>query len=157
MSDEFLDEMEALIGKHREKQAADKQNQENEARFKRLEEGIGGIGALIEERIPSTSAAGNSEPSAEEKGEEKPSGRQVDPPPPEPEPELNVERVGRFTIPKIYQGDDEPEIVQYIDADTGETMTRKGRRKNYPTQMDVEIVMPEPENRPQEPSEEQTA
>lgn len=156
MSDEFLDEMEALIGKHREKQATEKQQKENEERFQRLEEGIGGIGALIEERIPSPSAAGNSEPSAEEKGEEKPSGRQADPPPPEPE-ELNVERVGTFTVPRIYQGDDEPEIVQYVDADTGETMTRKGRKKNYPTKMDVQIVMEEPENRPQEPSEEQTA
>lgn len=154
MSESFYDELEGLIGKHREKEAAEKQQEENEARFKRLEDGIGGIGALIEERIPSPSAAGNSEPSAEEKGEEKPSGRQADPPPPEPEPELNVERVSSFTIPKIYQGDDEPEIVQYIDSETGETMTRKGRKKNYPTKMNVEIVMPEPENRPQEPSEE---
>ena len=157
MSDDFLDEMEALIGKHREKQAAEKQNAENEARFKRLEEGIGGIGALIDERIPSPSAAGNSEPSAEEKGEGKPSGRQAEPPPPDPEPEMNVERISKYTIPHVYQGDDEPEIVKYVDADTGETMTRKGRRRNYPTSMNVEMVMPEPENRPQEPSEEQTA
>ena len=155
MSESFYDEMEQLIGKHRQQDAATKKAEEDEARFKRLEEGIGGLGALIEERIPAkTPAASTSEDSAGGKEGEKPSGRQADPPPTEVEPEMNVERVSKFTVPKIYQGDDEPEIVKYVDSETGETMTRKGRRKNYPTTTNVEIVMEEPENRPQEPVEE---
>jgi hypothetical protein len=157
MSESFYDELDALTARHRQAAKDEEREQETEARFKRLEDRFEQLGGLIEERIPSPSAAANSEASAEDKGEEKPSGRQADPPPPDPEPELNVERVGQFTVPRIYQGDDEPEIVQYIDSETGETMTRKGRRKNYPTKMDVEIVMPEPENRPQEPDEEQSA
>jgi TolA-binding protein len=155
---DFMDELEGLIGKHRQQEAAAKQNEENEARFKRLEDGISGIGEKIDTALSSTAAAANSDASAAEKGEENPSGRQGDSPPPNPpeDENLNVERVTRSSIPKIYSGDDEPEIVQYIDAESGETMTRKGRKKNYPTQTMVEIVMPEPVNRPQEPSEEQT-
>lgn len=156
MSESFYDELEGLIGKHREKEAAEKQKQENDERFERLEQGIGAIGEKIEEAFSKPPAAGNSEPSAGEGGEGKPSGRQVETPP-ENEPEnenLDVERIKRLGVPHIYQGDDEPEIVQYVDADDGETKTRKGRRKNHPTMYDVEIVMPEPIDRPQEPAEE---
>lgn len=151
MSDDFYSEIEEVIGKHRAKDAAEQKDKETEERFKRLEARFDELGNLISERIPEKSpAAGNSEPSAGEPGEEKPSGNEADPPP--PDPEVNVERVTHFSVPRIYNGDDEPDIVTYIDADDGETKTRKGRRKNYPTQTNVEFVMPEPaEGRPQEP------
>lgn len=150
MSEQFYDDLEDLIGRHRAQDADLKRDEQTEARFRKLEEGITSIGNLIEERIPEkTPAAGNSEPSAGEREEEKPSGNRDTPPP--PDPELNIERVSHFSVPRIYQGDDEPEIVQYIDAQDGETKTRKGRRKNYPTQINVESAMAEPTGRPQEP------
>lgn len=155
MSDpEFFDELEGLIGKHREKAAAAEQDKATEERFKRIEDGLEGIGKKLDEHFSSPAAADPSESSAADKGGDK--DRPADRPesPPEPEPELNVERVSKMTVPRIYAGDDEPEIVQYIDAEDGEIKTRKGRRKNYPTQTNVEIVMPEPENRPQEPEAE---
>ena len=158
MSESFYDELEGLIGKHREKEASDKQSEENEARFKRLEDRFDAIGNLIDERLPAkTPAAANSEASAGG-GENKPVGEEANSPPTkpkeEPAEELNVERIKKFTVPRIYTGDDEPSIVRYIDADTGEELTRKGRQKNKPTNYDVDIVMPEPVERPQEPSEE---
>lgn len=155
MSESFYDEMEQLIGKHRQADEQKKKEEENDARFKRLEDGIGGLGALIDERIPAKPpAAANSEASAGEGEGESPSGRQDNSPPSDPEPEVNVERISHSTVPKIYAGDTEPDIVTYVDAETGETMTRKGRKKNYPTQTMVEVVMQEPELRPQEPIEE---
>jgi hypothetical protein len=158
MSESFYDELDALTARHRDRETAEKREQETEERFKRLESRFDDLGNLINERIPEKSpAAGNSEPSAGEKGEEKPDGREADPPPPTPEPEMNVERIKHYTVPRIYAGDDEPEIVQYVDAEDGETKTRKGRRKNHPTSYDVQIVMDEPlGDRPQEPGE-QTA
>lgn len=154
MSDnEFFDELEGLIGKHREKVAAVEQDKATEERFKRIEDSIAGIGSKIDEHFSSTAAADTSESSAAEKGEGNPSGRTDDSPPANdpPDDNLDIERVTRSTVPRIYAGDDEPEIVKYIDADDGEIKTRKGRRKNYPTQTMVDVVMPEPENRPQEP------
>lgn len=159
MSESFYDELEGLIGKHRQAEKEAATEEANEARFKRIEEAVGGIGSLIEERIPpkdspqpkdSDSGAGN-------EGEKEPiaSGET---PPPNPTPELEVERITKFTVPRIYQGDDEPEIVAYIDAETGEEKTRKGRRKNRPTSYDVETVLedlaPEPAGIPTEPDEE---
>jgi hypothetical protein len=155
MSESFYDELEGLIGKHREKDTSERKEQENEARFKRLEDRFDQIGGLIEERLPKSPAAANSEASAGEEGEDKGANASPpNPPPNDPEPELNVERIQKFTVPRIYQGDDEPEIVQYVDADTGETMTRKGRRKNHPVSYNAEIVMAEPLDRPQEPEAE---
>lgn len=150
MSEKFYEDLESLIGKHRAEEADQKRDEETEARFQRIEEGITSIGNLIQERIPDKPpAAANSEASAGDREEGNPSGNTADPPP--PDPELNIETVSRFSVPRIYQGDDEPEIVQYIDASDGETKTRKGRRKNYPTQINVESAMAEPEGRPQEP------
>lgn len=159
MSDSFYEELEGLIGKHRQAEAEQKREEENEARFKRLEDSVGGIGKLIDERLPAkdSSATDNSESGAGKKGEEKAIASADPPPAIEEEPELEVERITRFTVPKIYTGDDEPEIVNYIDADTGETKTRKGRRKNRPTGYDVETVPEattvEPEQIPTEPDE----
>lgn len=159
MSEQFYDELEGLIGKHRQAEKEAATEEANEARFKRLEDAVGGIGSLIDERLPAKNSPpqSNSEDSAGNKGEDDSNASGNTPPPPEPEPELEVERVTKFSVPKIYTGDDEPEIVKYIDADTGEEKTRKGRRKNRPTSYDVEIVMEDTTEEapgiPQEPSE----
>lgn len=158
MSEPFYDELEQLIGKHRQAEKEAATEEANEARFKRLEDAVGGIGSLIDERLPAKNspAADTSESSAENRGEEK--SIASDNPPPESQDEnLEVERVSNFNVPKVYVGDDEPEIVKYIDADTGEEKTRKGRRKNRPTIMNVQRVeaveTEEPEGIPTEPDE----
>ena len=159
MSDQFYDELEGLIGKHRQAEKEAASEEANEARFKRLEDAVGGIGSLIDERLPAKDSPqqSNSEDSAENKGEDDPNASGNTPPPATPEPDLEVERISRFSVPKIYTGDDEPEIVKYIDADTGEEKTRKGRRKNRPVGYDVEVVLEdvtaEPEQIPTEPDE----
>lgn len=157
MSESFYEELEGLIGKHRQAEADQKKQDENNERFERLEKAVGGIGALIDERLPKDSPQqSNSEDSRGDEGEDEPiaSGNT---PPPEPEPDLEVERIKKFTVPRIYTGDDEPSIIRYIDADTGEEKTRKGRRKNRATDYDVETVLAEttvePENIPTEPDE----
>jgi hypothetical protein len=43
--------------------------------------------------------------------------------------ELPVERVTKINHAKVYQGETEPDIVTYIDGETGEDGTRKGRKK----------------------------
>lgn len=154
MSESFYDELDALTQRHREREAAEKDKQETDERFERIESAIGQIGAKIDDAFKKPPAAANSEASAGEGEEEKPSGRQADPPPDNEEENLDIEKVTKLGVPKIYTGDDEPEIVKYIDADDGEVKTRKGRRKNHPTTVGVDIVMPEPEERPQEPGEE---
>lgn len=159
MSESFYDELEGLIGKHREKEAAEKRDEETEARFQRLEAGIGKIGEVIEERLPANSpAADTSESSAGNRGEEKPHASEESPPPETVEDEPEMERITNFTVPRIYKGDDEPDLVKYLDADTGEEKTRKGRKKNRPVTYDVEKVADsdteEAPGIPTEPSEE---
>jgi len=156
MSESFYDELEGLIGKHRQAEKEAATEEANEARFKRLEDAVGGIGSLIDERLPKkdSSQQSNSEDSREEKGEDESTAS--DEPSPQIPEELAVERVGKFTVPKIYTGDDEPDIVEYIDADSGDKMTRKGRKRNRPTTVDVRPVEPEPNeitDIPQEPDE----
>lgn len=156
MSNEFYDELEGLIGKHRQADEQKAKDEANEERFSRIEKGLEGIGKLIDERLPKGSPQqSNSEDSRGDRGEES-SPASEEPPPENSEEELPVERVGKFNVPKIYTGEDEPDIVEYIDADTGDKMTRKGRKKNRPTTVDVrpvEAEANEPENVPQEPDE----
>lgn len=159
MSESFYDELEGLIGKHREKEAIEKREQENEARFQRLEAGIGKIGETIEARLPENSpAADTSESSAGNKGEDESNASDKTPPPEPVEDEPEMERITNFTVPRIYKGDDEPDMVKYIDADTGEEKTRKGRKRNRPVSYDVEKVADsdteEAPGIPTEPSEE---
>lgn len=159
MSESFYDELEGLIGKHRQAEADKQRDEATEERFERIEKGFENLGKLIEERLPANSPQqSNSEDSAGDKGEDEPIASGKTPPPPDPEPEVEVERVTHFSVPRIYTGDDEPSIVKYIDADTGEEKTRKGRRKNRPTGYDVEIVAEQTTEEapgvPTEPSEE---
>jgi hypothetical protein len=158
MSNSFYDELEGLIGKHRQAEAEAEKSKQDEERFSRIEKGFDSLGKLIEERLPANSPqTENSDSGAENEGGNKPNASGDDSPSPTPEPELEVERISRFTVPKIYTGDDEPEIVKYIDAETGEEKTRRGRRKNRPTGYDVETVMEEvteeAEQIPTEPNE----
>lgn len=155
MSNEFYDELEGLIGKHRQADEQKAKDEANEERFSRIEGGIQNLGKLLEERLPKDSPQqSNSEDLRGDRGEDKPSPASEENPPPENE-ELPVERVGKFSVPKIYTGEDEPDIVEYIDADTGESKTRKGRKKNRPTTVDVRPVEPDTETTdvPQEPDE----
>lgn len=159
MSESFYEELEGLIGKHRQAEKEAAQEQANEERFKRLEDAVGGIGNLIDERLPKDSPqqTKTSEVGAGNEGEDDPNASGNTPPPPAEESELEVERITKFSVPRIYTGDDEPEIVKYIDADTGEEKTRRGRRKNRPVGYDVEIVPEvttvETEQIPTEPDE----
>jgi hypothetical protein len=157
MSESFYDEMEALIGKHRQQDADKARDEATEERFERIESGFNRMTKLIEERLPKDSPQqSNSEDSRGDKGEDESTASDKTPPP-EPPEELEVERITKFNVPKIYTGDDEPEIVNYIDADTGEPKTRKGRRKNRPTGYSVERIEAEttiePEGIPTEPDE----
>jgi hypothetical protein len=54
--------------------------------------------------------------------------------------ELPVERVTKIGYAKLYQGDDEPDEVAYVDVDTGYTETRKGRRRGHPYAFVVEAI-----------------
>jgi hypothetical protein len=58
------------------------------------------------------------------------------------EDELPLEIVRPLDVPRIYTGDDEPTDVQYIDPDSGETKTRKGRRKGHVATYNVEPYEP---------------
>src|SRR4051812_46844115 len=118
MSEPFYDELEGLIGKHRQAEVEKQRDEATEERFGRIEKGFESLGKLIDERLPANSpAASTSEDSAGDKGGDAPNASGDNPPPVTPEPELEVERVTRFSVPKIYTGDDEPEIVKYIDAE----------------------------------------
>lgn len=158
MSNSFYDELEGLIGKHRQAEAEQQRDEATEERFSRIEKGFDSLGKLIEERLPANSPPHDpASDSAGNTGEDDPNASGNTPPPATPEPDLEVERITKFSVPRIYTGDDEPEIVKYIDAETGEEKTRKGRRRNRPTGYDVETVLedvtPEPEGIPTEPDE----
>lgn len=157
MSESFYDELDDLIGRHRQAEAEKARDEATEERFQRIESGFDRLGKLIEERLPKNSPQqSTSEDSRGGRGEETSSTASDDNPPPNEVEELPVERVGKFSIPKIYTGEDEPDIVEYIDGDTGDKMTRKGRKKNRPTTVDVRPVEAEPndaDNIPQEPDE----
>jgi hypothetical protein len=56
--------------------------------------------------------------------------------------ELPLETVRKLDVPRIYTGDDEPTDVQYIDPDSGETKTRRGRRKGRVATYSVEPYEP---------------
>ena len=156
MSESFYDELEGLIGKHRQAEADKARDEATEERFSKIEKGLEGIGKLIDERLPKNSPQqSTSEDSRGDRGEESSTASEEDPPP-ENDDELPVERVGKFSVPKIYTGEDEPDIVEYIDGDTGDKMTRKGRKKNRPTTVDVRPVEAEETTTtdiPQEPDE----
>lgn len=153
MPDEFVDKLEALIGEHRQAEQQQQRDEATEARFKNIEDKFDALGNLIDERLPKNSPQQpTSEVSAGNEGEEEPArAAAADPSPPPPDDDdLPLERIHKLQVPRFYNGDDEPENVRYIDADDGETKTRKGRRKGKITTIDVENVEPEMPQ-PQEP------
>lgn len=143
MSEGFYDELGQLIDKHRGADAQRAKEQADNERFDRLESGLTRLADSVEklvkpapdvppsERVP----AGDPPPS--------PDPPQEDPPAPDP-PELPVERVTKLSVPKVWNGDDEPSEMSYVDPESGETRKRPGRKKGHPYGYNVETVEPEP-------------
>jgi hypothetical protein len=151
-----LDDLEAWLKERRQQAAVEQQSQATGERFDRLESLVEGIGKTLEglqhpAPQPADSPSPPGAPSRPGEGEGEP------PPGEEPEPELPVEKVTRKKVPQMWSGDDEPDIVHYLDAETGEEKTRKGRKRNKVAVYDVEQVEPEPEPAPEPAPEEPAA
>lgn len=145
----LYDDMRRLIDEREAAEQAAQRDATNDERFDRIESAIGGLAESVNKLVNSSPPP----PPGDGDGDgDPPPGDPPSPPDPEPpqppDPELPLQRVTRGGVPRVYNGDDEPETVEYIDPDDGETKTRPGRRKGHPTTMQVENVEPEP---PQEP------
>lgn len=138
----MYDEFEEVIRRHREADAAAKKAEEENERFTTLESKLDTLVDTVTKLASSAAPRSPEEPGGDAGGAPASSGGEtvVAPPAESHEEELPVERVTRLGVPKIYTGDDEPEIVRYIEPETGETKTRKGRRKGHPAPYEVESV-----------------
>jgi hypothetical protein len=153
----IYDDLDDVLRRHREAAEAQTRQQQDTERFDRIEASIGtladAVGKLASSAPtppPGDGSGGAADPPVPP--------TPVDPPPsndPAPEPELPVERVTRLDVPRIYNGDDEPAEVAYVDPDSGETKKRKGRRKGHPSTLAVEEVElpPPPAEDPPPPAE----
>lgn len=140
MADEFLDELEQLVARRREREREAETQQHVEERFDRLEAGLSSLADSMSRLV-----AGRSDADGESEGESEDdtSSTESSSDPADEETvddeELPLERVVREPIPLIYDGEDEPETVRYIDVDTGEERTRKGRKKGGVAAYRVEV------------------
>lgn len=123
-----------------EKEEAGEQSATDKARLDKLEEQVAAAskGSSAEERIDAVTDLTDEEwelLQAHRAGNKLPS-----PPPPDPEDKQEVklrrERLTR-SIPRIHNGDDEPDTVEYEDAETGETRKRPGRKRNLPYEYEI--------------------
>lgn len=140
----FYDELEQLIQRKRAEEEASNRQTELETRFdgfnQRLDSLTETLGRFVDSVQPRTPGAdGEGEAATGRVSRPRP----VAPPAPAEEEtaeELAMERVTRLDVPRIYNGDDEPRVVKFLDADTGEERERPGRRKGHPVGFDVEPV-----------------
>lgn len=148
------DEVESFVRERREREAVEQQRNQSSEQFDALNSKVDKLAESLSEFLKrSTSGVppaddGTNAPPAD--GSTPASGA-VSPPPPadsggggggDTPPELPIEHVRRLDIPRIYTGDDEPSEVQYIDPDSGETKTRRGRRKGRVATYSVEPYEP---------------
>lgn len=151
----IYDDFEDVIRRHKEADAASKNREATDARFDRLEKGLGELTEAV------TGLAKRSEspvtPGDDDKGGGNPPDTQPrgavppDPKPDNDEDDLPVEVVTPYSVPRIYNGDDEPAQVRYVDPSTGEKKTRKGRRKGHPAAYSVEpYEEPAPTDEPED-------
>lgn len=138
------DEMEAWVRERKQRALSEQATSEHNERFDRIEGALGELSTAVKKLVdkpaepvpPGDGGNGGGSGAGTAEGDSKPAPL----PPPNPEPELPLERVTKNDVPRIYNGDDEPETVTYIDADTGEEKTRPGRRKGQPSPFSVELV-----------------
>lgn len=141
----IYDDMENLLRQHREREAQQQSDAATNERFDRIESAVTRMAESVEKLAKGTATdappVGSGEGDGRGAGNGDGDSSKPAPPPPEPPaPELPVERVTLSDVPRIYTGDDEPESVQYLDADDGTEKTRPGRRKGQPTRTQVELV-----------------
>jgi hypothetical protein len=147
----IYDDLDEVIRRHREQTAAQEREKNETDRFERIEQQLGTVAEAVSRLASSAPTPPPGDGSGEEPGDPPTPPPGGDPPVPPnqdpPPPELPVERVTRLDVPRVYNGDDEPAEVSYIDPDSGETKKRKGRRKGHPSVFAVEEVelTPEPE------------
>lgn len=148
----IYDDFEEVIRRHRERDDAAQREAQTAERFDRIESSIGTLAESVEKLVKGSSP--QQPPSEPTPGDPPANSDPPEDPAPEPTPpvELPVERVSRETVARIYTGDDEPEEVEYVDAEDGETKKRPGRRKGHPTTWKVETVAPEPPEPPEPPA-----
>jgi hypothetical protein len=151
----LLDDLQQLIDREKTREQQAEQQTALDARLDRLEQSLGD---RVAEALSSVLKPKGGDSVPESPRESPPAGDEPEPEPQaDPEPELPLERVSRAQVPRIWQGDDEPSTVRYIDADSGEEKTRKGRRKGRPATIDVVEVGPDDEPADEPPAEEATA
>lgn len=145
MSD-IYDEFEEVIRRHRERDTAAQREAETNERFDRIESSIGALAESVNKFVSGAAPPppGDDGVPPGEPPQDPPSDPPQDPPADPPPPELPVQRVTQMPVPRVYNGDDEPAEVEYIDPESGETKKRPGRRKGHPTKWAVENVEPEP-------------
>jgi hypothetical protein len=151
----LLDDLRDAIAREESRVESERQQSQLGERLDRLEQSLGDrIGEAVASALKPQAGGGGSSPAAEPPAE----GNQDEPEPePEPEPELPVERVTRASVPHIWQGDDEPTSVRYLDADTGEEKTRKGRQKGKPAIYEVAEIGPDDDSGGEPAGDEQAA
>lgn len=149
------DEVETFVREQKERAGASQRDTETRERLDGIDAKVDGLtNALTQflERsappVPPDGGGTNAPPPDGSSGD----GGANSPPPPDahgdggggepPDDNLPLEVVRRFDVPRIYTGDDEPAEVQYVDPDSGETRTRKGRRKGRVATYSVEPYEP---------------
>jgi hypothetical protein len=148
------DEVESFIRERREKETAERTANESRELFDGLSAKVDSIAESLKtfldrstSEVPPADGGADAPPADGSAA----GGGADSPPPPEPHgaggggdatDELPVEHVRKIDIPRIYTGDDEPAEVQYVDPDSGETRTRKGRRKGRVATYTVEPYEP---------------
>jgi hypothetical protein len=151
MSD-IYDEMRKMIDDREAAAKAAEREAKDTERFDRIETSIGALAGAVEKLTHSApppppgdgGGTGGEDPPAPPTGGD---------PPADPAPDLPVERVTRLDVPRVYNGDDEPAEVSYIDVESGETKKRKGRRKGHPAPYSVEDVELPPAEDPPPPAD----
>ena len=139
-----LDDLETWLKERREARSAQQSQAHTDERFDRLENVVGTLAESVKSLVDKSATpappgdGGEGDGASERERTRHPSTKTESEN--EPPPEYAVERVSRMDVPRIYTGDDEPETVTYIDAETGEEKTRPGRQKGRPTPWHVEIV-----------------
>lgn len=142
----FLDDLDDLLKRERERQSSDERQKATDERFDRLEAGLGtlaeAIGKLGQNPPERSSSGGDGEDSDDSDGGRTAGGSSGSDADDDDDggPELPLERVSKMDVPRIWQGDDEPSTVKYLDADDGSEKTRKGRKKGQPYGWNVEAV-----------------
>lgn len=150
------DEVEQFARERREREATEQQRGESRELFERLDSKVDKLADTLQKFFErSTSGVPPADAGTTATPPDGSAGAGANPPPPPATSqdgggggatveELPIENVRRLDVPRIYTGDDEPAEVSYVDPDSGETKTRRGRRKGRVATYSVEPYEPPP-------------